>query len=211
MTTVEGAALTRRSSPLVLVRAVSLSPSLRCGAEAGVDGLGTLSGLAAVFNSWSRISSLREGDFVECIAPDAFTRTLVEDRASLRVLYAHGRDPVVGDKPLGPLVTVRQTSRGLFYEAPLLDTAYCRELVPGLRAGLYGSSFRFSVVREDVVERPSPSSYNPLALPERTLREVRLFELGPCTFPAYAGATAGVRSISMTDYYGALARVSSKE
>jgi hypothetical protein len=44
---------------------------------------------------------------------------------------------------------------------------------------------------------------NDHGLPERTLQEVRLFELGPCTFPAYADATAGVRSL--TDWYRRLA------
>jgi HK97 family phage prohead protease len=209
VTTVEGVGLRAHSSPLVLVRAVSLSPSLRGGAEAGIDGIGLLSGYAAVTNEWTRISSVFEGDFVERIAPGAFMKTLLQDRARIRVLYAHGRDALVGDKPLGPLVTVRETARGLWYEAPLLDTAYNRELIPGLRAGLYGSSFRFSVTREQIVERPSPSGYNPLGLPERTVQELKLYELGPCTFPAYSGATAGVRSVSMTDlYYGALTRVS---
>jgi hypothetical protein len=31
-------------------------------------------------------------------------------------------------------------------------------------------------------------------LPERTIKELRLFEFGPVTFPAYQSATAGVRS-----------------
>jgi phage head maturation protease len=47
-------------------------------------------------------------------------------------------------------------------------------------------------MRESIDERPARSSYNPEALPERTLREVKLFELGSVTFPAYAGATAGL-------------------
>jgi len=30
------------------------------------------------------------------------------------------------------------------------------------------------------------------ALPERTIREAKLYEFGPVTFPTYAGATAGL-------------------
>ena len=33
-------------------------------------------------------------------------------------------------------------------------------------------------------------------LPVRTLQEVRLHEFGPVTFPAYAAATAGIRSVT---------------
>jgi hypothetical protein len=36
-------------------------------------------------------------------------------------------------------------------------------------------------------------------MPERTLKEVRVPEFGPVTFPAYVDATAGVRSL--TDLY----------
>lgn len=68
--------------------------------------------------------------------------------------------------------------------------------MPGLRAGAYGASFRFSVMRERFDPHPPASTYNERGLPERTLEQVRLLELGPVTFPAYAGATVGVRSLA---------------
>lgn len=165
------------------------------GAEA-VQSLGTLRGHAAVFNQWTEIRGW-EGNFLERIAPGAFARTLAEERASIRVLFQHGQDGATGSKPLGPLTTIREDDFGLAYETPLFDTLYNRELLPGLRAGVYGASFRFEAMHEDWDERPGASSYNPRGLPERTLRDVGLRELGPVTFGAYGGATAGVRALNL--------------
>ncbi len=158
-----------------------------------------LSGHAAVFNTYTEINSAFEGRFLEKIAPGAFAKTISENRDRIRVLFQHGKDPQIGDKPLGPLRTLEEDATGLRYEVDLLPTAYNAELEPGLRAGLYGASFRFSTVREDFVSRPTRSDYNPTGLPERTLQEVRLMELGPVTFGAYPEATSGVRS--MTDEF----------
>ena len=72
-------------------------------------------------------------------------------------------------------------------------------MLPGLAAGLYGSSFRFRVTADDFDQRPRRSAHNPDALPERTIRSVRLHEFGPVVWPAYAGATAGIRSL--TDWF----------
>ena len=77
---------------------------------------------------------------------------------------------------------------------PLSDTSYNRDLVPLLRDGLLGASFRFSVMKEDFKRNAPKSPDNPEGLPERTIQEVDLMEFGPVTFPAYASATAGVRS-----------------
>jgi HK97 family phage prohead protease len=154
----------------------------------------------ARFNEWAEIDSVFESHFLERIAPGAFARTLARDRGRLRVLFQHGRDPQIGDKVLGVPQTLREDELGGFYEVPLfVGTSYVADLLPGLRAGAYGSSFRFKVLREEMNDTPRASSYNPKALPERTIREVRLMEFGPVTFPAYDGATAGVRSL--TDWY----------
>ena len=145
-----------------------------------------LSGHAAVFDEWARIDSAREGLFLEHIAPGAFRKTIAENRSRIRVLLSHGHDPEVGDRPLGPLEELREDGRGVYYEADLLD-GVPPLVVSGLREGLYGASFRFSAIREEFVQRPGTSTHNPDGLPERTLREVRLHELGPTPFPAYEG------------------------
>jgi HK97 family phage prohead protease len=178
-----------------LVRAVMPGVELR----SQDDGIGLLTGEFAVFNEWTEINSAWEGNFLERISPSAFNKTFAENRAGMKVLYDHGHDPQIGNKPLGPIRELKPTVTGAYYEVPLFDTSYNRDLVPGLKAGVYGASFRFKVMREEFVKTPERGDHNPNGLPERTITEARVMEFGPVTFPAYEGATAGVRSL--TDEY----------
>jgi len=178
-----------------LFRARHESPQIREEDGASED-RPVIFGHFARFDEWTRIDSMFEGTFMERIAPGAFKKTFAENRDNIRLLFQHGRDPQVGDKPLGSLRELREDEEGAYYEAELFDTSYNRDLEPGLRAGAYGASFAFSVVREDFDREPEPSDYNPDGIPERTVREARVYEGGPVTFPAYDGATAGVRSLT---------------
>ena len=161
--------------------------------------LGTLVGHFAKFNQWTKIDSAFEGRFMEQVAPGAFTKTFAENRSGMRVLFNHGKHPHVGEMPLGPITELREDAAGAYYEVPLLDTSYNRDLLPGLEQGLFGASFRFKVMRDDLQRRPMASDWNPDALPQRTIQEASVREFGPVTFPAYEGATAGIRS--MTDEF----------
>ncbi len=160
------------------------------------DGPPILTGHFALFNQPTEINSVFEGNFMEQIAPGAFRKTFAENSAGMRVLFNHGKDPTIGDKVLGPIRSLSEDKTGAHYEVPLLDTSYNRDLIPGLLAGVYGASFRFKVMREEIVEKPEPSEANPRGLPERTITEARVMEFGPVTFPAYEGATAGIRSLT---------------
>jgi HK97 family phage prohead protease len=183
-----------------LVRAVFEQDGVDYRDAAAEAGGPLMFGHLARFNEWTEIDSIFEGRFMEQIAPGSFTKTIGENRQAMRVLLNHGRDPQLGDKPLGPISDLREDDQGAYYEVPLLDAPYVRDnVLPGLKAGLYGASFRFSVIREDFNKEPKRSDHNPEGIPERTIKEVRLSEFGPVTFPAYDGATAGVRSL--TDHY----------
>jgi HK97 family phage prohead protease len=159
-------------------------------------GMPTLSGHFAVFREWTEIDSIFEGNFMEQFAPGAFKRTIQINAERMRVLFQHGRDPQIGNKPLGPIATLREDKQGAYYEAPMLDTSYNRDLIPGLEKGLYGASMRFRVIKEELNEEPGRSAYNENGIPERVVTEAEVLEFGPVTFPQYAGATAGVRSIT---------------
>lgn len=147
----------------------------------------TLVGYAAPFNSDTVINSW-EGHFIERVAPGAFRKTLQERQP--RVLFNHGMDPSIGDKPLGKPSVMQERDAGLWTETPLSDTSYN----PDIKAlvadqAIDGMSIRFSVVK-DSWQKPVRKG----DLPVRTLQEVRLHEFGPVTFPAYAAATAGIRT-----------------
>ncbi len=176
-----------------LIRALRPGIELRA---AGDGAMPVMAGHFAVFNQWSEISSMWEGDFMERIAPGAFAKTFAENRANMRVTLNHGSDPVAGDKPLGPITELREDAEGAYYECQLLDTSYNRDILPGLQAGLYGASFRFRVMKEEFKDKPARSDANPNGLPERTIKEASVEEFGPVTFPAYPGASAGVRSLT---------------
>jgi HK97 family phage prohead protease len=179
------------------VRSAS-APAIRASSPSAGGGAGapTMFGHFAAFNQWTEINSTFEGNFMERIAPGSFSKTLAHDRNGLRVLFQHGWDPSIGDKVLGIPTLLREDDLGAAYEVPLLDTSYNRDLIPGLRAGAYGASFRFKVIRENLDNTAPASSYNPKALPERTITEAKVMEFGPVTFPAYEGATAGIRSLT---------------
>ncbi len=179
-----------------VVRAVGAPPQLR---KATDDGLGLLSGHFSTFNNWYSVSSMWEGDFLERTAPGFTKQTIAEDRGGMRVLFNHGFDTMAGDKVLGPIQDLREDKTGAYYEVPLFDTSYNRDLLPGLKAGVYGASFRMRVQEDSWNDEPDPSDYNPKALPERTITRAKVMEFGPVTFPANPDATAGMRS--MTDHY----------
>ena len=154
----------------------------------------TMFGHFAVFNEWTEIDSTYEGRFLERIMPGAFADTFDATRDNLRVLYDHGRDPQIGNKPLGQVLALREDERGAAYEVGLFDTGYVNELLPAMQAGQLGASFRFRVVDETWSSPKQATRHNPERLEERSITKLELFEFGPVTFPAYAAATAGLRS-----------------
>jgi len=153
----------------------------------GDDGF-TLEGYGAVFNQATRIDS-HEGRFDEVIDRGAFNKTLSERTPVLQ--FDHGRDPATGSVPIGSIEDIRSDDHGLFVRARLHDNARVEPIRQAIASGAVdGMSFRFQVMRDDWDESRET--------PMRTLREVSLLECGPVVFPAYAGASVGVRSILAT-------------
>lgn len=188
-----------------VVRDVYRTAELRAAEDLPDDVLGVVSGHFSVFDTWYRIASWWEGDFVERVAPGAFRKTIAERGQSVVSAFDHGMDPTIGDKVLGPFRSLKEDRTGGYYEIDLLDTSYNRDLMPGLKRGLYSASFRFQVLKDEWNNEAEHSDHNPDGLPERTIKEVRLYELGPVTYPANPAATAAMRS-GTDAFYERLAR-----
>lgn len=185
--------LVRAAPPAAAAWTVPVGVALR--AEADGAAARTLFGHFTVFDRWTEIDSMWEGNFLERILPGATKKTLREQTP--KVLFQHGMDPQMGDRVITAAPDVlREDDTGPYFEARLLD-GLDQLVYEGLRAGVYGISFRFSVMREEWNEEPGASEHNPKGLPERSIKEIRVSEFGPVTFPAYPDADVGIRS--MTD------------
>jgi HK97 family phage prohead protease len=163
--------------------------------EAPADGtLGTLEVNFSKYGEWYRIDSWLEGTFLEQVARGSAKKTLKERGDQTKILFNHGMDFNIGDKALAMPEEYGDRGDSPYLAGGLFDTSYNRDLLPGLRAGAYGSSFMFEVLAETWNNEPEKSAHNPEGIPERTIQEFRLFEAGPVTWPANPGATAGMRS-----------------
>ena len=168
--------------------------------EPSSDGL-TLEGYAAVFNAPTRIDSW-EGVFDEQIAVGAFRKSIRERTPKFQ--FDHGRS-TFGSLPPGVIESITEDDRGLFVMARMSPSPYWEPLRDALASGAVdGMSFRFAVIRDEWVDAEG-KAVKPDDLEEalwsgsrgvllRTLREVRVDEVGPVVWPAYTDTTADLRS-----------------
>jgi len=199
---------------LDIVRTAITPCELRASTVDNREGLGVMDVRFSPFETWYRVDSFWEGTFMERTVKGAFKRTIAAHNQArkagahqVKTLFNHGQDMYVDQKLLGEIDELSEDEDSARSSVWLWDTSYNRDLLPGLRSGAYGSSFMFRVVKETWDNEPQASDYNPDGLPERTIKEVRLFEAGPVTWPANPAATAGMRCMSATDsYYENLAR-----
>lgn len=145
-----------------------------------------IKGYAAVFFDPAQPGTeyeLWEGT-VERIMPGAFTRALRED--DVRGLFNHSSNRLLGRKSAGTL-RLAEDDRGLEYEIDPPDTQTGRDVVTSLERGdLSGSSFSFEVTDEEWKKVDGQNI--------RVILGVKLYDVGPVTFPAYQDTTAGVRA-----------------
>lgn len=171
------------------------------------DGL-TLDGYGAVFDTPTVIDSW-EGQFEEVIARGAFRKSLRERTPKMQ--FDHGHHPLIGSIPIGRITEVGEDEQGLHVVGRISDNWLMQPIRDAIaEESIDGMSFRFSVVREEWkdasgrtikaedVEKalwwPAGLDYDVVLPLRRTLKEVKLAEVGPVVWPAYDTTSVGVRS-----------------
>lgn len=152
------------------------------------DGL-TFEGYAAVFNRVEHIED-EFGVYDEVIAPGAFAKTIRERMPQF--MFNHGKSPLWHNMPIGRITELREDPRGLYVRARLSDNWLIHPIRDAIRDGaIEGMSVRAEYTKQD---RKGTGRQQ-----LRTVREAKVFELGPVTFPAYTETTAAVRSLEQVE------------
>ncbi len=148
-----------------------------CELRAKQTGGFVFTGYAAVFYRYSQ----NLGGFVEQVASGAFAKTI--DEADIRGLFNHDANWILGRNQANTL-RLAEDKTGLHYEIDAPDTQTARDLAVSIERGdITGSSFGFNTLDDDW-------GFTEQDFPLRTLIEVRLFDVGPVTFPAYLDSEA---------------------
>lgn len=145
-----------------------------------------IEGYFAVFNS---VYDIAPG-MSESIAPGAFSQTLAGD---IRALINHDTTLVLGRTKAHTLL-LREDERGLWGDVAINpndgDAMNLYERVK--RGDVDQCSFGFDIIRQDTEVREDGSVH-------WTIREVELYEVSACTFPAYEATNISARAAERDD------------
>lgn len=151
------------------------------------DGSMHIVGYFAVFNSIYEIAP----GMTESVAPGAFSRSLAAN--DVRALINHDTTLVIGRTKAGTL-TLREDEHGLWGDILInpkdQDAVNAYERVK--RGDVDQCSFGFDPVNEETETRVDGSVH-------WTLRDVEIYEVSICTFPAYAETNIQARSAQRED------------
>lgn len=148
------------------------------------DGKKYLEGYFAVFNEPYEVFP----GWIETISPGAFSRYL-ESGKDTKVLWNHNPDIVLGSTGNGT-AQLREDTVGLFgsVEINALDQDAVNAYARVERGDVDGCSFGFDIARED-------DWWDDDGVWHTKIMEVDpLYEVSPCTFPAYASTSISARN-----------------
>ncbi len=141
-----------------------------------------IEGYAAVFNE-----QYDSGYFVETVKPGAFQRALKE-KDDVRALVNHDPNNLIGRTKAGTL-RMKEDSQGLHFEVDLPDTQVGRDLATSIERGdMDGCSFGFKVEKQSWRDEEKDGQ----TIRFRDIEGVKLYDVGPVTYPAYDGTSVGM-------------------
>ena len=142
-----------------------------------------IQGHAAVFDEWSETLG-GIFPFKEKVARGAFIKSIEGD--DIRALLNHDANFVLGRNKAGTLELV-EDDKGLLVKIYPPDTQWARDLSKSIERGdISQMSIGFCVTKDEWKSEKDCDT--------RTLKEVKLFDVSPVTFPAYPQTDVGVRS-----------------
>ena len=167
----------------------SLEKRTLTDAEKQAGYIGAIHGVIP-FNSDSVVLSKRgrAKPFVEQIAPEAFKRSLTEDK-DIMANAGHTDDPLAALGRIGENLTVTTTATELRWEALVPDTQAGKDMMSLVDKNIItGTSFEFEV-RGAAGEKWEKRDDQ---LDQRTILDARLIAFNPVTWPAYADSSLTV-------------------
>lgn len=156
---------------------------------AGEETKKTIGGYAVKYNSPTLIRDRWGDEWLEEMAPGAFDKSL--QQKNQKALWNHDTS-----KPLGSVAsgTLRFNSdiTGLNYDVDVPNNSWGNDAYESVQRGdVDGSSFGF-ICLDDVW---SKVQYEGREIYKRSIVEAELFEVSPCTFPAYDSSEISCRSL----------------
>lgn len=149
--------------------------------QADGDDVSEIVGYAAVFEKLSE----EMWGFREKIAKGAFANSIKDD--DVRALWNHDSNYVLGRNKSGTL-ELEEDEHGLRITIKPPDTQWARDLVVSIdRGDVSQMSFGFETLTDEWDQSDKKNVV-------RTLKEVRLWDVSPVTFPAYTQTTVAVRT-----------------
>ena len=141
----------------------------------------TLTGYAALYNSWSKPLMGARGEFREQIAPGAFDKSIA---AGASLWFMHDSSQILANTKSGTL-KLESDAKGLRYTATLGDSARDQGILDLVRRGVVNEmSFGFRV----------PEGGDAWSGQQRTLKAVDLREISLVEVGAYSGTSASTRT-----------------
>lgn len=144
------------------------------------------------FNADSQVMQRRDKSgkmrpFVERIAPNAFAKSLAEDR-DIVATAGHAEDPLSAFAIFGENLTITTNERSMDWEAKVPDTQAGRDLMTLVDMGIIkGTSFEFQARENGETWEKRGTDMD-----VRTITDARLFEVNPVKWPAYLGTSLTV-------------------